>query len=552
MEKIWLNTYMQGVPAEINPDSYQSLAELFTHTCQKYSTKPAFSNMGTSLSFQDLEQQATAFAAYLQHKLGLTKGERVAIMMPNLLQYPIAMFAALKAGFIVVNVNPLYTARELVQQLTNARVDTIVILENFAHVLQEALTQVSVKNVIVTRFGDAFSPVKACLVNFVVKHVKKMVPAWEIPGAISFKEVLTQGRDYQLTACEIEPNDIAFLQYTGGTTGVAKGAELSHRNLLANIFQIHAWTAHLTEEGREVVVTALPLYHIFSLTANCLTFFALGAHNILITNPRDIPQFIKLLKKTPFTIMTGVNTLFNGLLNNPHFQNVDFKHLRFVIGGGMAVQKSVAERWKSMTGVPILEGYGLTEASPVVCVNPLNLQAYNGSIGLPLPSTEIKICDEAGDEQPLGEIGELWVKGPQVMRGYWQAPEETQKVLTHDGWLLTGDMAKVDEQGFVRLVERKKDLIIVSGFNVYPTEIEDILTQHPGVLEAAVVGVVNANSGELVKAFVVKKDPNLTAEELIAFCRKHLTAYKVPKQIEFRAELPKTNVGKVLRRKLRE
>ncbi|MDF2867458.1 MAG: long-chain acyl-CoA synthetase [Gammaproteobacteria bacterium] len=552
MEKIWLKTYMQGVPAEINPDSYGSLADLFTQCCQKFADKPAFSNMGTVISFRELEKLATDFAAYLQHKLGLRQGDRIALMMPNILQYPVAMFGALKAGLIVVNVNPLYTARELVQQLSNAEADAIVILENFTSVLQEALSQVSVKNIIVTQFGDLFPYPKALLINFVLKYIKKMVPAWNIPQAIPFKSALKQGAQIKFTPYEIKGSDIAFLQYTGGTTGVAKGAELSHRNLLANIMQIYAWTDHLTEEGEEIIITALPLYHIFSLTANCLTFFKLGAHNVLVTNPRDIPQFVKLLKKVPFTIMTGVNTLFNALLNNPEFHQVDFKHLRFVIGGGMAVQQAVAERWQRVTGVPILEGYGLTEASPVVCVNPLNVQAHNGSIGLPLPSTEVKICDEAGNELPLGEIGELWIKAPQVMRGYWRAPEETQKILTAEGWLLTGDMAKLDQAGFVYLVERKKDLIIVSGFNVYPTEIEDILAKHPGVLEAAVIGVPSSNTGEAVKAFIVKKDPTLSEEDIIAFCRKQLTAYKVPKQIEFREELPKSNVGKVLRRKLRE
>lgn len=552
MEKIWLNTYMQGVPAEIDPDSYDSLADLFTQCCKKFADKPAFSNMGKVITFRELEKQATAFAAYLQHKLGLRQGERLALMMPNILQYPVAMFGALKAGLIVVNVNPLYTARELVHQLSNAEVDTIVILENFTSVLQEALTQVSVKNIIVTQFGDLFPYPKALLINFVVKYIKKMVPAWHLPQAIRFKEVLKQGAHAKFTTCNIKGNDIAFLQYTGGTTGVAKGAELSHRNLLANIMQVYAWTDHLTEEGKEIIITALPLYHIFSLTANCLTFFKLGAHNILVTNPRDIPQFIKLLKKVPFTIMTGVNTLFNALLNNSEFHQVDFKHLRFVIGGGMSVQKAVAERWQGITGVPILEGYGLTEASPVVCVNPLNIQAHTGSIGLPLPSTDIKVCDEAGNELPVGEIGELWVKGPQVMRAYWRAPEETQKILTAEGWLLTGDMAKLDASGFVYLVERKKDLIIVSGFNVYPTEIEDILARHPAVLEAAVIGVPSGKTGEAVKAFIVKKDSDLTEEEVITFCRKQLTAYKVPKQVEFRTELPKSNVGKVLRRKLRE
>jgi long-chain acyl-CoA synthetase len=552
MEKIWLKSYTPGVPAEINPDSYLSLVELLVKCGEKFGSKPAFSNLGTKISYEQLVQQTQVFAAFLQQKLKLTKGERIALMMPNILQYPVAMFGALQAGLVVVNVNPLYTARELIHQLNDAGVQTIVILESFATVLQEALPQTSIKNIIVTQIGDLFPAPKAWLVNFIVKYLKKMVPTWQLPQAISFKQALKQGAQKAFQAPTVRGDDLAFLQYTGGTTGIAKAAELTHRNMLANIEQIYAWTGSLTKEGEEIIVTALPLYHIFSLTANCLTFFKLGSHNVLITNPRDIPLFNKLIKKIPFTIMTGVNTLFNALLNNPQFHELNFKSLRFVIGGGMAVQKAVAERWQQLTGVHILEGYGLTEASPVVCVNPLHVTQYNGSIGLPLPSTDIKICNDEGEELPLGEIGELWVKGPQVMRGYWHAPEETRKVLTQDGWLLTGDIAKVDAQGFVRLVERKKDLIIVSGFNVYPTEIEDVIAEHPLVIEVAVIGVTSTTTGEAVKAFIVAKDKALSAEEIIVFCRKRLTAYKVPKQIEFRSELPKSNVGKVLRRKLRE
>lgn len=543
---------MPGVPAEIDPIPYRSLVDLFLACCDKYADKPAFSNFGAELTYKVLAKKAEAFAAYLQKKWGLKKGDRIALMLPNVLQYPVAMFGAFRAGLSVVNVNPLYTATELKHQLLNAEVETIVILDNFAHVLQAILPETPIKNVIVTRFGDLLPFPKAQAINFVVKYIKKMVPAWHIAEAISFRDVLKQGATLQLKPNSVEGNDIAFLQYTGGTTGTAKGAELTHRNMLANIEQICAWTNSLTKDGKEIVITALPLYHIFSLTANCLAFFKLGSHNVLITNPRDIPLFVKLIKKIPFTIMTGVNTLFNTLLNNKEFCQLNFESLQFIIGGGMAVQKSVAERWQKVTGVPIIEGYGLTEASPVVCVNPLNIDSYTGSIGLPLPSTEIKICNNEGEEVAVGEIGELLVRGPQIMHGYWKAPDETKQVLTMDGWLLTGDMAKMDDKGFIYLVERKKDLIIVSGFNVYPTEVEGIIAQCPGIAEVAVIGVSSELTGEAVKAFIVKTDPHLTEVDIIKFCRQYLTAYKIPKQIEFRDELPKSNVGKILRRKLRD
>lgn len=552
MDKNWLKNYPQGVPAEINPDSYRSLVDLFLTCCKKYAEKPAFNNFGAQLTYRDLEAKTATFAAYLQQVLGLRKGERIALMMPNLLQYPVALFGALRAGLVIVNVNPLYTARELIHQLTDAQVETIVVLDNFASVLQEALPNTPLKNVIVTQMGDMLPWLKSCLVNFVVKHIKKMVPAWSIPQAISFKQALIEGEKYQCVPCELTSSDLAFLQYTGGTTGAAKGAELTHRNMLANLQQIYAWFGPLVREGREIIITALPLYHIFSLTCNCLTFIELGALNVLITNPRDIPQFVKTIKKFPFTVITGVNTLFNALLNNVEFCRLDFSQLRFAVGGGMAVQKVVAERWQTVTKSALIEGYGLTEASPVVCANPLDLQAYNGSIGLPLPSTEIKICDEAGQELALGEAGELWVKGPQVMRGYWHNIEETKNIISPDGWLKTGDIATVDENGMVRIVDRKKDMIIVSGFNVYPNEIEGIIAGFPGVAEVAVVGVPCDVTGESVKAFIVKKDPKITEADIIAYCRTLLTGYKVPKLIEFRDELPKSNVGKVLRRKLRE
>lgn len=553
MERIWLEQYPEGVPAEINPDAYQSLVEIFNKSCDRYRNKPAFACMGTLLTYDELDELSLAFAVYLQMQLKLTKGDRIAIMMPNLLQYPVAMFGALRAGLVVVNVNPLYTPRELAYQLADSGARAVVVLANFAQGLQQALPETAVQYVIVTEIGDLYSWVKSRLVNWVVKYVKKMVPSWDIPHAIKLTEALQWGRknpSWQEPA--ILKEDVAFLQYTGSTTGIAKGAVLTHRNMVANLEQTSAWIHPFIEDGREIIITALPLYHIFSLNANCLTFLKIGALNVLITNPRDIKGFVRELSHYPFTAITGVNTLFNALLNNPDFVKLDFSRLHLALGGGMAVQKAVAMRWHEITGKPLLEAYGLTETSPAVTINPLNLVEYNGSIGLPVPSTQVTIRDDAGDVLGDGVAGELCVKGPQVMREYWQKPGETQAAFFPDGWLRTGDVAVMDEKGFFRIVERKKDMILVSGFNVYPHEIEEVLLSHPEVLEAAVVGGPGTVGGESVLAFVVSKDPTLDEAALREYCRQQLTAYKVPKHIIFRQELPKSNIGKILRRALRE
>ncbi|MGH8283623.1 MAG: long-chain-fatty-acid--CoA ligase [Gammaproteobacteria bacterium] len=552
MEKIWLTEYPKGVPAEINPDQYASLKAMFEDSCRQYAALPAYSNLGVTLSYADLDRLSGQFGAYLQKVIGLNKGDRIAIMMPNLLQYPVALFGILRAGMVAVNVNPLYTARELEHQLKDSGARTIVILENFASTLQEALPHTDVNTVVVTAIGDLVPFPKRALVNFVVRHVKKMVPRWHIDGTVSFHEALAQGAQHTLDDVEVEHEDIAFLQYTGGTTGVAKGAVLTHCNMVANVLQASAWLHSLLETGREVMITALPLYHIFSLTANCLTFMKIGGHNILITNPRDMPGFVKELGQVKFTGITGVNTLFNGLLHTSGFDQLDFSALKISLGGGMAVQRAVAAKWKQVTKVPLIEAYGLTETSPAACINPLDLKDYNGSIGLPIPSTDISIRDDDGKELPLGEVGELCFKGPQVMRGYWNRPDETAKVLSADGWLRTGDMGRVDARGYVYIVDRKKDMILVSGFNVYPNEVEDVIAMHPGVLEVAAVGVPDEHSGEVVKLFVVKKDPKLTVEALKEYAHNELTGYKRPKNIEFRDELPKSNVGKILRRELRD
>ncbi|MBB4012125.1 long-chain-fatty-acid--CoA ligase FadD [Niveibacterium umoris] len=552
MEKVWLKSYPAGVPADINLSEYGAIGDLFAEGVRKFGARAAYVNMDKAISYDELDRQTASFAAFLQQELKLPKGARIALMMPNLLQYPICLWGALRAGYVVVNCNPLYTPRELEHQLKDSGADVIVILENFASTLQEVLAHTPVKHVIVTRIGDALGGVKGALVSFVVKNIKKMVPAWNIPGHIPFGRAMSRGAAHKLQAVKVTQDDIAFLQYTGGTTGVSKGAVLTHRNIIANLQQAHAWIKPFLKEGEEVIVTALPLYHIFSLTANCLTFFKVGATNILITNPRDIPGFVKELQKHPFTAITGVNTLFNALLNNPDFVKLDFSQLRCALGGGMAVQRAVADKWRALTGKPLVEAYGLTETSPAVTINPLDLPAFNGAIGLPVPSTEISIRDEDGKELGVGESGELCVRGPQVMAGYYNRPDETAKVMTSDGFLKTGDVAVVDEKGFVRIVDRKKDMILVSGFNVYPNEIEDVVASHPGVLEVAAVGVPDEKSGEAVKIFVVKKDADLTAESVIAHCREKLTGYKVPKLVEFRSELPKTNVGKILRRALRD
>ncbi|EIV2969966.1 long-chain-fatty-acid--CoA ligase FadD [Cronobacter sakazakii] len=551
MKKVWLNRYPADVPAEINPDRYHSLVDLFEQSCTRYADQPAFTNMGEVMTFRKLEERSRAFAAWLQQGLGLQKGDRVALMMPNLLQYPVALFGILRAGMIVVNVNPLYTPRELEHQLNDSGASAIVIVSNFAHTLEKVVDKTQVKHVILTRMGDQLSTAKGTLVNFVVKYVKRLVPKYHLPDAISFRSALHNGYRMQYIKPEVTPDDLAFLQYTGGTTGVAKGAMLTHRNMLANLEQVLGTYGPLLHRGKELVITALPLYHIFALTMNCLLFIELGGQNVLITNPRDIPGLVKELGKYPFTAMTGVNTLFNALLNNKDFHKLDFSSLHLSAGGGMPVHQAVAERWEKLTGQFLLEGYGLTECSPLVSVNPHDIDYHSGSIGLPVPSTEVKLIDDEGNEVAAGEPGELCINGPQVMLGYWQRPDATDEIL-QDGWLRTGDIAVMDEEGFLRIVDRKKDMILVSGFNVYPNEIEDVVMQHSGVQEVAAVGIPSEASGELVKIFVVKKEASLTEEALITFCRRHLTGYKVPKQVEFRTELPKSNVGKILRRELRD
>jgi len=551
MDKVWLKSYPEGVPAEIDVNEFQSIGQMFDQSISNFRDRIAFINMGRSITYGDLDKHSRDFAAWLQ-SLGLAKGTRVAIMMPNLLQYPICIFGALRAGYTVVNCNPLYTAPELEHQLKDSGAEVIVVVENFAHVLAECIANTPIKHVAVTAMGDMLGFPKGSIVNFVVRHVKKLVPAWRLPQAIDFRAVLKQGANHALKRVDVTHQDIAFLQYTGGTTGVSKGAMLTHRNIIANLQQSHAWLRPFLTKGGEVIVTALPLYHIFALTANCLTYFKFGATNLLITNPRDIPGFVKELSKVPFTTITGVNTLFNALLNNPDFAKLDFSHLHVALGGGMAVQKAAADKWKKVTGLALIEAYGLTETSPAVTINPINLPEYNGSIGLPVPSTEVVMRDDEGNDQPIGQAGELCVRGPQVMAGYYKRDDETAKVMMADGFLRTGDIAVMDENGFVRIVDRKKDMILVSGFNVYPNEIEAVVAMHPSVMEVAAVGVPDEKSGEAVKIFVVKKDPALTAEELIAFCRESLTSYKVPRQVEFRIDLPKTNVGKILRRALRD
>lgn len=552
MEKIWLRSYPPGVPASIDFSTYRSIGHLFEESASKYAGKPAFVNMGRSISYAELDVLSRNFAAYLQSELKLSKGARVALMMPNCLQYPVALFGALRAGYTIVNCNPLYTSRELEHQLTDSGTDAIVIVENFASTLAEIRNKIHLKHVITTQLGDLLGFPKGPIVNFVVKHVKKMVPAWSIPDAVPFKAALKKGAQLSFTPVEVNPDDLAFLQYTGGTTGVPKGAMLTHANMLANVEQARTWLDNVLTDGKETVITALPLYHIFALTANCLIFLKMGGRNILITNPRDIPAFIKELKAYPFTTITGVNTLFNALLNHLDFASVDFSHLRIALAGGMALHESVAKRWQDVTGKPLIEAYGLTETSPAVTINPLDLPTFNGSIGLPLPSTEISIRDDQGQELTNGGAGELCIRGPQVMAGYWQRPEETEQVMMPDGFIRTGDIAELDENGFIHIVDRKKDMILVSGFNVYPNEIEEVVQSHPGVLEAGAVGVPDPKSGEAVKLVVVKKDPDLTSDDLIAFCRQHLTKYKIPHQVEFRDALPKTNVGKILRRELRQ
>lgn len=552
LSPVWLKYYPNGVPAQIDPLEYASLVDLIEQSLTRYADLPAFANFGTTLTYKELEQLSGDFAAFLQQTLKLAKGERVAVMMPNLLQYPVAVLGILRAGLIAVNVNPLYTARELQPQLTDAGAAAIVIVENSAHALSEILAETPIKAVITTRIGDLLDWPRSLLVNLAVKYLKRGVPSFKLPGAIPFRRALAMGAREKLGRPALNHEDIAFLQYTGGTTGISKGAILTHGNMVANTLQTVAWTGPFLEKGKEIIVTALPLYHIFALTVNCLVFMRLGGLNVLITNPRDVKGFVNALCKVRFTCITGVNTLFNALLHAPGFESLDFSSLKLTVSGGMAVQPTVAEQWKRVTGNTLIEGYGLTEASPLVCANPFDAREFTGAIGLPVPSTECSIQDEEGNTLPFGKVGEICVRGPQVMKGYWNRPDETAKVLTRDGWLHTGDLAEMDEHGFIRIVDRKKDMIVVSGFKVFPNEVESVLALHPGVLEAAAVGVPNAKSGEAVKLVVVKKDPHLTAEELIQYCRDNLAAYKVPKRIEFRDALPKSNVGKILRRELRE
>ncbi len=552
-DKPWLKSYPAKVAAEVTPPSAASIGDLLVGACRQYAGRTAFTCMGKTLSYGDLERQSAAFGAWLQGR-GLAKGARVAIMMPNVLQYPVAMMGILRAGYTVVNVNPLYTPRELEHQLKDSGAEAIVVLENFAKTLQTVIPRTQVKHVVVAAMGDMLG-IKGILVNLVVRRVKKLVPSWSLPGHVSFNAALSDGAERTFKPAKVGPDDVAFLQYTGGTTGVAKGATLLHRNVLANVSQLAMWVEEAYRAKPKpadlVYICALPLYHIFALTVNALMGMQQGAQNVLIPNPRDIPGFVKELHKYKFHIFPGLNTLFNALLNNEQFRTLDFKPLILTLGGGMAIQKGVAERWKELTGNSITEGYGLSETSPVATASYVTATEFSGSIGLPLPSTELSIRDDDGNEVPLGEIGEICIKGPQVMAGYWNRPDETLKVMTPDGFFKSGDMGVMDDKGFTRIVDRKKDMILVSGFNVYPNELEEVVAMHPGVLEVAAVGVPDEHSGEAPKLFIVKKDPNLTVEDLNAFCKANLTGYKRPKFIEFRAELPKTNVGKILRRELR-
>jgi len=550
MEKIWLRSYPPGIPADIDYRQHESIGALFEASAAKFHDRPAYYNMGKTISFGELDRLSRAFGGWLQGK-GLAKGARVAVMMPNCLQYPVCIFGALRAGCAVVNINPLYTARELEYQLKDSGAEAIVILENFAHVLQDVIARTQVRQVVVAALGDMLGP-KGLLVNFVLRNVKKMVPQFELPDAQRFNAIIAEGGRATFRAAVVGHEDVAFLQYTGGTTGVSKGAVLVHRNILANLEQATAWITPFLGDQPQVIITALPLYHIFSLTANCLIMTKLGGCNILITNPRDIPGFVKELGRHKFTMITGVNTLFNALLNNPGFAKLDFSGLRVALGGGMAVQQAVADRWKKTTGVTLVEAYGLSETSPAATINPLDIKEYNGAIGLPISSTEVSIRGDDGKEVPIGQAGEVCIRGPQVMAGYWNRPEETAKVMTADGFFCTGDVGIMDDKGFVRIVDRKKDMILVSGFNVYPNEVENVVAMQAGGLECAAIGVPDANSGEAVKLFVVKRDPALTEAELRRHCEENLTGYKRPKHIEFRAELPKTNVGKILRRELRD
>ena len=553
MEKVWLASYPEGVPELIPDPPYSSLTDMMNASMKKYASRKAYTNMGSSITFGELDELSNRFAHYLLYELNLKKGDRVAIMLPNVNQYPIALCGILKAGLVVVNVNPLYTPRELKHQLSDSRAKTIIILENFANVLSEVIHETSIEKVILTKMGDMLSFPKNHIVNFVVKNIKKLVPPYEFSDSSYFLEILSKDKNSQLEKIDIDIEDIAFLQYTGGTTGLSKGAMITHKNMLYNLYQSKAWRSDLLEDVDIIVaITALPLYHIFSLQSNCLAMMLDGGENILITNPRDFPAFVKELAKHSFVYITGVNTLFASLLNTPGFDKLDFSSLRWTIGGGMAVQNAVSKNWEKITGQPILQAYGLTETSPAAIINPINFEEFTGSIGLPISSTEVMICDDDGTQLPIGDLGEICIKGPQVMKGYWEKPDETQKVLSSDGWLKTGDMGRMDQDGFIFIEDRKKDMILVSGFNVYPNEIEGVVAEMDDVLEVAAIGKESPDSGEIVKLFVVKKNPELSDSEIYEHCKKNLTAYKVPKEIEYRDELPKTNVGKILRRALRE
>ena len=552
MSKPWLDSYPEGVPAEIDADEYSSILDIFEQSCAQHKDQTAYINFDTHLTYGALDTATRNFAASLQSK-GLKPGDRIALMMPNILQYPVALFGALRAGLVVVNTNPMYTARELKHQLEDSGARAIVVVENFAHVLQEVHETTPVEFIITTKIGDMISFPKGLLMNFVLQHVKKAIPAWNLPGSISMKRVLSDGASLAFEKPEINLEDPAFLQYTGGTTGVAKGAMLTHRNLVSNMLQAKVWmSASGIGTDTEIIVTALPLYHIFALTACCLVYMSLGGINLLISNPRDMEGFVKELGKMPFTVLPGVNTLFNGLLNTPGFAELNFSTLKGALGGGMAVQRAVAEQWKKVTGTTLIEAYGLTETSPAACINPMDMEDYNGSIGLPISSTECGIMNDEGELLPQGERGEIVIRGPQVMKGYWQRPEETAKVIMADGWLRTGDIGIMNEAGFFKIVDRKKDMILVSGFNVFPNEIEDVVAMHPKVLEVAAIGIPDPKSSEAVKIFVVKADPTLTVDELRSHCAEQLTGYKRPRHVEFRDELPKSNVGKILRRELRD
>lgn len=550
-QKAWIQSYPPGVSEVIDMDQFASIRDIFERSCEQFADQVAFSNLGTRITYKQLDALTRDFAAYLQSLPGMKKGDRVALMMPNTLQYPVAMLAVLRAGFVAVNVNPLYTPTELQHQLRDSGAKVVVIIENFAHTLQKVFQQTQVEHVVVNSLGEMHGFFKRILLNFVVRHIKNLVPDYTLPGVVGFRKALSIGRKHDLKPVNIHQDDLAFLQYTGGTTGVAKGAILTHGNVIANLQQASSWLGQDIEEGQEIVITALPMYHIFSLTANILVFMKVGGHCLLITDPRDMKGFVKVLSNVPFTALTGVNTLFNGLLNTPGIEKVDFSHVKLVLGGGAAIEPAVAQEWKKVTGTRLSEAYGLTECSPAVCINPLH-EEYNGSIGLPVPATEVSIRDDEFNELPVGQEGELCVRGPQVMRGYWNKPRETAEVLTQDGWLKTGDIAYMDDKGYFYVTDRKKDMILVSGFNVYPKEIEAVASSHPGVFESAAIGVPDSKTGEAGKLFVVRKDSELTQESILEHCRKHLTAYKIPRHVEFVDELPKSPVGKVLRRELRD